>query len=72
MCHPVENFAQLFNVFSHPLMDFALPFSILSYPFLDFDQPFNHLGYPFKLLWRSLNISPNRLPSIYNPFIFTV
>ena len=48
MCHPVVDFAQLFNVFSYLFMDFAQPFNVLSYPILDFDQPFNNLSFIYE------------------------
>ena len=43
-------------------MNFSHPFNMSSYPFMDFDQ-LNGYG-------DHLNASPNRLPSVYNPFIF--
>ena len=38
---------------------------------MDFVKPFNAFGFPFKRKYKPLNACGNRLPTIYNPFIFT-
>ena len=62
MCHPVVDFAQLFNVFSHP---FKLN---ISYPFLDFDQPFNDLSFPFMNFSHPFNMSSYPFLDFDQPF----
>ena len=82
--HPFMDFAQSFDALSYLFLDLDQQFNDLSFPFMNFSHPFNMSRHHFWTLINRvtilairlngygdrLNVLPNRLPSVYNPFIF--